>query len=154
MGEFRLARAMTVSSDGLFVLMADQASAVSARAVKGDEFQTLKMFFLATGMSLSLQTLGSSGDEVPIVLRNVVDLAVQGPDSSSPSSVFQPRRIIALQHCGCSDLTACGCDAATNAPHEWRTTSIEAGSLLVKDCVFEHNSASVSGGGIAIQVKP
>lgn len=156
--DFFLARALTVSSCGLFLVMADQASAVSAeedmRAAKGDEFQTLKMFFIAKGTSLALQTLGASGDEVPIVLRNVVSLTVQGPDSSSPAAVFQPRRIIALQHCGCSDRTACGCDAGTDAPHAWRITSVEAGSLLVEDCVFEHNSASVAGAGIALQDLP
>jgi len=60
----------------------------------------------------------------------------------------------AQQHCGCSDLTNCGCGAGVNAPNAWRTTSIEAGSLLVSGCAFDQNSASVSGGGIALQDLP
>jgi len=92
---FQLARAMAVSADGLFLLMADQASPVSAK--EGDEYQALKMFYRATGLGVSLQRLASSGAAEAIQLRNVVDLAVQGADPLSPSSVLQPRRILALQ---------------------------------------------------------
>ena len=92
---FQLARAMAVSADGLFLLMADRVSLVSAKA--GDEYQALKMFYRATGLGVSLQHLATSGAAEAIQLRNVVDLAVQGADPLSPSSVLQPRRILALQ---------------------------------------------------------
>ena len=160
--DFQLVRSMSVSSDGLFLITADQTSAVSG----GDEFQQIKSTVLSNGFTEVLKQVSAS-QEQNIILRNIVDIDIQESAGQDSKSVDSPRRIIVLQDCICTNLAtdpdSCPCGTyspsgdmltATNVESKFRVSYVSAVGMEIKQCSFLGNAADVTGGAAAMKNLP
>jgi len=119
-------RAMGISPDGLFLLVADRLK------FNSDLFETFQVRMISTQTGEDhLFTTSTPTGPVPLPFTNVVDVGMREGDPS----IY----VLGLLN------------AWTQQPFEWAVHKIDSLSLTIDDATMAHNEATRDGGGLSLE---